>query len=160
MNFDVAANLYPVLPEILLAAMACIILVIDLFLKDSQRVVTYALAQLTLIGAAVATAWVAAPVPQIVFDGSYIRDAMSDALKIALFVIGIFTFVYSKDYLRQRELNVGEYYVLGLVALLGMSIMISANSFLTAYLGLELLASPFTPWWPSTAAPSSPPRRP
>jgi len=139
-DFDVAANLYPVLPEIFLAAMACLILVVDLFLKDSQRIATYVLAQLTLIGAAVLTAWVAAPEPQIVFDGNYIRDAMSDALKVSLFVIGIFTFVYSKDYLKQRELVVGEYYVLGLFALLGMSIMISANGFLTAYLGLELLA--------------------
>ena len=120
--------------------MACLILVVDLFLKDSQRFATYLLAQLTLIGAAVLTAWVATPEPQIVFDGSYVRDAMSDALKVSLFVIGIFTFVYSKDYLKQRELLVGEYYVLGLFALLGMSIMISANGFLTAYLGLELLA--------------------
>jgi NADH-quinone oxidoreductase subunit N len=139
MNFDVA-NLYPVLPEIFLATMACIILVIDLFLKDGQRSVTYGLVQATLIGAAALTAWVAAPEPQIVFDGSYIRDSMSDLLKIFLFVIALFTFVYSRDYLRDRGLLMGEYYVLGLFAILGMSVMISANSFLTVYLGLELLA--------------------
>ncbi len=139
MNFDVA-NLYPVLPEIFLAAMACLILVIDLFLKEGQRGITYGLAQLTLIGAAALTAWVATPEPQIVFDGNYVRDAMSDVLKVFLFVIGLFTFVYSKDYLRNRDLFIGEYYVLGLFALLGMSIMISAGSFLSAYLGLELLA--------------------
>lgn len=139
MNFDVA-NLYPVLPEIFLASMACLILVIDLFLKDGQRGVTYGLAQLTLIGAMALTAWVAAPETQILFDGSYIRDSMSDLLKIFLFAITLLVFVYSRDYLGDRGLLMGEYYVLGLIAVLGMSIMISANSFLTVYLGLELLA--------------------
>jgi len=139
MNFDVA-NLYPVLPEILLTAMACLILVIDLFLKEEQRAVSYGLSQITLLGAAALAALVASPEPQIVFEGSVIRDPMSDALKVFLYLITLLTFVYSKDYLRDRNLFKGEYYVLALFAVLGMSIMISANSFLTVYLGLELLA--------------------
>jgi len=139
MNFDLA-TLYPVLPEISLLVMACAILLIDLFLKDSQRGITYGLTQISLIGAAVLTAWVASPEPQIVLNGSYVRDAMSDVLKVFLFLISLVTFVYSKDYLRRQGLFTGEYYVLGLFAVLGMSIMVSANSFLVVYLGLELLA--------------------
>ncbi len=139
MNFDVA-NLYPVLPEIVLLTMACIILVVDLFLDDSQRGITYALSQITLIAALAAAGWVAAPEAQVVFDGSYVRDAMSDVLKVSLYIITLFAFVYSKDHLRDRDLFKGEYYVLALCAVLGMSVMISANSFLTVYLGLELLA--------------------
>jgi NADH-quinone oxidoreductase subunit N len=76
----------------------------------------------------------------VVLDGSYVRDAMSDVLKVFVFLVGLFAFVYSKDYLRQRGLHKGEYYVLGLFAILGMSVMVSAGSFLTLYLGLELLA--------------------
>ncbi len=139
MNFDVA-NLYPVLPEIVLLTMACVILVVDLFLDDSQRAITYALSQITLIAALAAAGWVAAPEAQVVFDGSYVRDAMSDVLKVFLYIITLFAFVYSKDHLRDRDLFKGEYYVLALFAVLGMSVMISANSFLTVYLGLELLA--------------------
>jgi NADH-quinone oxidoreductase subunit N len=139
MIFDLT-SLYPVLPEIFLLAMACAILLIDLFLKDSQRGITYSLTQTALIVAAVLTVWVARPEPQILLDGSYVRDAMSDVLKVFLFVISLVTFVYSKDYLRRRGLFRGEYYVLGLFAVLGMSIMVSANSFLVVYLGLELLA--------------------
>jgi NADH-quinone oxidoreductase subunit N len=120
--------------------MACVVLIVDVFLKDGQRGVTYGLAQISLVGAAALAAWVSSPDPQILFDGSYIRDSMSDALKILLFVLALFTFVYSRDYLEKRGLRMGEYYVLGLLAVLGMSIMISANSFLTVYLGLELLA--------------------
>jgi NADH-quinone oxidoreductase subunit N len=42
--------------------------------------------------------------------------------------------------MRDRSTWVGEYHVLVLFALLGMMIMISANEFLTLYLGLEVLA--------------------
>ena len=39
----------PVLPEIIIASMACFILVIDLYLKDSQKVISFGLTILTLI---------------------------------------------------------------------------------------------------------------
>lgn len=139
MNFDLA-NLYPVLPEIFIAGMACLILVVDLFLREDQRLVSYGLSQVTLLGAAALTAWVAAPQAQVVLEGSYVRDAMSDVLKLCLFLISLLAFVYARDYLRDRGLLKGEYYVLALFAVLGMSIMISAASFLSLYLGLELLA--------------------
>jgi NADH-quinone oxidoreductase subunit N len=65
---------------------------------------------------------------------------MSDLLKIAILLISLLTFVYSRDYLRDRQMMVGEFYVLTLLAMLGMMVMVSANNFLTLYLGLELLA--------------------
>ena len=49
-------------------------------------------------------------------------------------------FLYARDYLRANDLHKGEYYLLGLFGLLGMMIMMSANSLLTMYLGLETLA--------------------
>ncbi len=139
MNFDVA-NLYPVMPEIVLLTMASVVLVVDLFLKDEQRGISYTLSQIGLILAIAAAGWVGGGEAQVVFDGSYVRDAMSDVLKIFLFITSIFAFVYSKDYLKDRGLFKGEFYVLGLFAVLGMSIMVSANNFLVVYLGLELLA--------------------
>jgi NADH-quinone oxidoreductase subunit N len=47
---------------------------------------------------------------------------------------------YSRDYLEQRDMRGGEYYVLCLTALLGIFVLISANSLLSVYLGLELLS--------------------
>ena len=49
-------------------------------------------------------------------------------------------FIYSRDYLKDHGIYKGEYYVLGLFAVLGMMIMTSAHSFLLVYLGLELLS--------------------
>ena len=48
MSFDLN-TLYPVMPEIVLLTAASIVLVIDLFLKDEQRIVSYSLAQLGLL---------------------------------------------------------------------------------------------------------------
>ncbi len=41
----------PLLPEIWVLSMACVVLVVDLFLHDRNRVVSYWLAQATLVGA-------------------------------------------------------------------------------------------------------------
>ena len=134
------ASLQPVLPEMFLLTAGCLILVIDLFLSDRTRLVTYGLALISLIGAVALTQHAAGPEKQIILDGSFVRDPMSDVLKTGLLLVALFAFVYAKDYLRALGILRGEYYVLGLFAVLGMMVMISANSFLTVYLGLELLA--------------------
>ncbi|PVV14922.1 MAG: NADH-quinone oxidoreductase subunit N [gamma proteobacterium symbiont of Ctena orbiculata] len=139
MQFD-STQLIPVLPEISLLTLACVVLVVDLFIRDSQRIVSYGIAQVGLLLTAVVTLAVSQPSAQIVFDGSYIRDPMSDLLKLGILVVSFLAFLYAKDYLRDRDLFKGEFYTLGLFAVLGMMIMTSANSFLTIYLGLELLA--------------------
>ncbi|WP_316365676.1 NADH-quinone oxidoreductase subunit NuoN [Candidatus Thiodiazotropha sp. CDECU1] len=139
MQFD-STQLIPVLPEISLLTLACVVLVVDLFIRDSQRIVSYGIAQAGLFLTAVVTLAVSQPSTQIVFDGSYIRDPMSDLLKLGILVVSFLAFLYAKDYLRDRDLFKGEFYTLGLFAVLGMMIMTSANSFLSIYLGLELLA--------------------
>jgi len=133
-------TLQPVLPEMFLLSATCLILVIDLFLSDRMRLVTYGLALAALIGTIGLTQMVAGPGREVILDGSFIRDPMADVLKTGLLLVTLFAFVYAKDYLREQGTLRGEYYVLGLFAVLGMMVMISANSFLTVYLGLELLA--------------------
>ena len=139
MQFEMS-SLIPVLPEVFLLTMACVVLVVDLFLKDEQRIISYALAQITLLLAAGLTMAVGGAETQIIFDNSVIRDPMSDLLKTTICLISAGAFLYAKDYLRDRDLFKGEYYALGLFAVLGMMVMVSANSFLTIYLGLELLS--------------------
>jgi NADH-quinone oxidoreductase subunit N len=72
--------------------------------------------------------------------GHYVKDAMGDLLKLFIYLVSAAVFLYSRDYLRQRNLFKGEYYVLGLFGVLGMMIMVSAHSLLSVYLGLELLS--------------------
>lgn len=133
-------SLIPILPEIAILVLACTVLVLDPYLKEEQKGVNHVITIVGLLIAIGVTGLVGGSERQVVFDGSYVRDAMSDVLKILIFIVSLFAFVYAKDYLRDRNLWTGEYYVLGLFAVLGMSIMVSANNLLVVYLGLELLA--------------------
>jgi NADH-quinone oxidoreductase subunit N len=139
MQFD-STQLIPVLPEISLLTLACVVLVVDLFIREQHRIVSYGIAQIGLILTIAVTFAVSSPETQILFDGTYIRDPMSDVLKVGVLLVSFLAFLYAKDYLRDRDMFKGEFYTLGLFAVLGMCIMISANSFLSVYLGLELLA--------------------
>jgi NADH-quinone oxidoreductase subunit N len=65
---------------------------------------------------------------------------MGDVLKIFIYLVTGVVFIYARGYLQDRNLFKGEFYVLGLFGVLGMMVMVSAHSFLTVYLGLELLS--------------------
>jgi len=133
-------SLIPVLPELFLLTMTCVILVVDLFLKQEQRFISYGMTQVSLLLAICIVYLTSVSEAEVVFYGSVIRDPMGDVLKVAIYLISAGAFLYSKDYLLDRNLFKGEFYVIGLFAVLGMTVMVSANSFLTVYLGLELLA--------------------
>ncbi len=139
MTFDYA-HLIPVVPEIAVLVLASILLLVDLWLKDREKGINHVIAVLGLLIAIGLTGLVGGGEREIVLGGTYVRDPMSDLLKIAILLVSLLTFVYSRDYLRDRQMMVGEFYVLTLFAVLGMMVMVSANSFLTLYLGLELLA--------------------
>jgi len=133
----------PALPEIFLLAMACAIMVADLFVKSERRTVTYLLAQLTLGGCAALTLMVMIGTQGAViytFSGLFVADMMSHLLKLAAYVATATVLVYSRQYLLDRDLFKGEFFTLLLFSLLGGMILMSANSFLTVYMGLELLS--------------------
>lgn len=130
------------LPEILIATMACVVLIADLFVSERRRGLTHTLAILALVFAAILTSRLMLPAGETVraFSDTFVRDRFGDVLKLFAFLTLGAVFVYAKHFLRRAGLFKGEFYALGLFALLGVMIMISAGSMLTLYLGLELLA--------------------
>ncbi|TXI76471.1 MAG: NADH-quinone oxidoreductase subunit NuoN [Dechloromonas sp.] len=139
-NF-VVPDLLPAAPEIFVAVMALAILLIDLLVKDSRRTAIFALTQLTLVGAAVIQFMTSTGEVSYTFSNMFVDDLMSDLLKLFLYMTVLVVMFYSRGYVLDREaMNKGEYYVLALFATLGMMVMISANNFVTIYVGLELLS--------------------
>ena len=134
MNYAAAA------PEIFLGIAICVVLLVDVFLRDDQRNITYVLAMLALIGTAAVTALFPVTDTVVTFSGSYVTDPASSVLKLFAYITVGVTFLYSREYLQNNGLLKGEFFVLGLFGLLGIMIMISAHSLLTLYLGLEVLA--------------------
>jgi len=126
--------------EIFLLTAVCVILLVDVFLKDEQRWITYALSLLTLVGAAFVTVHFAVDTRVIAFEGMFIADPMGDVLKLFSYGTVAVSLLYSREYLERNGLFRGEYFVLALVALLGVMVMVSAGNLLTVYLGVELLS--------------------
>ncbi len=127
-------------PEIFLLTMTCIVLLVDVYLTDENRNITYVLSQMTLVITLVVIAINAGGERMTAFNGLFVHDAMADVLKFFVVAIVAVVFIYSRDYLKDRKIFKGEFYALGLFGLLGMMIMVSANHFLSLYLGLELLS--------------------
>ena len=140
---DLASMFMPALPEIFLMVMACVVMIADLFVKSERRVATYLLAQLTLGGCAALTLMVLIGTQGALiytFNGLFVADMMSHLLKLAAYIGTSAALVYSRQYMLDRGLLTGEFFTLLLFSLLGGMILMSANSFLTVYMGLELLS--------------------
>lgn len=139
-NF-VIPDLLPAAPEIFLAAMILVTLLIDLVSKSPRRTPAFALSILSLIGCALIQFGTSTGEVAYTFSNMFVDDLMSDLLKLFLYMTVIVVLFLSRGYVIDREaMNKGEYYVLTLCATLGMMVMISANHFVTIYLGLELLS--------------------
>ena len=140
MIMPITAEILFVLPELALLALACLVLVCDVFSKSPDKRLTYLLAQVSLAVVAGLVIYLYPDAPVAAFHQHYILDPLSAVLKVTVCVASILVFLFSYHYFRQRELLQGEYFVLGLFAVLGMLVMISAHSMLTVYLGLELMS--------------------
>ncbi len=136
---NLMANLLPAAAEIFLLVMVCFILIFDLLLK-TNKIYTYLFVQLTLLGCSLVTVGTHERGVFYAFNGMFVDDLLSDVLKMLSYLGMSMVLVYSRQYLLLRGLFTGEFLVLALFALLGMNVMISANHFLTLYLGLELLS--------------------
>ena len=138
MNFNLH-DLVLLLPEDFLLGAICVILFVDLFLKSPQRVVTHWLSLIAVV-ATIAILLGDHDPQTTAFNGAYIHDGVASVLKV--FILGItgVVFVLSRRYLVDRNLFIGEFYLLTLFAALGMMLMVSAGNLVTAYLGLELFA--------------------
>src|SRR5574340_1366021 len=120
--------------------MACVILIADLLIKQSERQVTYMLVQLTLLGCSLITVGAHENGVVYAFHNMFVDDLMADVLKLMTYLAVSMMLVYSRQYLPVRALFSGEFMVLAMFATVGMMVMISANHFLTLYLGLEVLS--------------------
>lgn len=132
-------DLAPALPEMVLLAMACVVLLVDLFWPGRERTNTYVVSQLSLLATLLAVAQ-GYHGPVTTFSGHYTLDAVAVVIKVMALLIMFGVFLYGRDYLRQRSLLTGEFLLLSLFATLGLLVMASAGSLLVLYLGLEVLS--------------------
>ena len=133
-------DMLPASAEIWLLGMACVVLLVDVWLPERYRRVTYQLSQASLAGAVLLVLATFPDARVTTFGNAFVADPMAAVLKMFMLVVSGAGFFYSRVYLEPRGTMRGEYFVLGLFAVLGMMVLVSAGTFLTLYLGLELLS--------------------
>ena len=135
------ASFAPAVAEIWLVCAVCVLLLVEVFAGAKRPGLTATLTLVALaVGAALTVRYGQVAHRVLLFDGTYVADELAVVLKLAGFLFVAVALLYSRAYLENRNLQRGEYYVLALTALLGIFVLVSANSLVTVYLGVELLA--------------------
>lgn len=141
-------NWLVVFPEVLLVVATCVIALVDLQVSGAKRTLTFGLSQLTL-GLVAVLHWFAlqaglgssgAAASVYGMQGLVVSDPMGHLLAMCAALAMMLTLAYARPYIGERDLLKGEFFVLSLFVLLGISVMISANNFLVIYVGLELMS--------------------
>jgi NADH-quinone oxidoreductase subunit N len=143
MNWTLVIDHLPALPEGIVLVGACALMIFDLYVKDERRTATFWFAQAILLLALAATlfvVWGSGGSRLLIFNRLFVADVMGHLLKLVSYVAVSAALVYSRQYLADRGLLRGEFVTLLLFSLLGMMVMISAASFITIFLGLELMS--------------------
>lgn len=139
-------NLIPIYPEISLLIAIVLIILIDMFLSNAQRVITHflSLAILIICVALFFRDYMSDSI-MYAFNNMFIIDSLSSLLKLFSCIVVFVVLIYSHQY--NKKCNIvnsdylgGEFYSLTLFSLLGQLLMISGNNVLCIYLGLELMS--------------------
>jgi NADH-quinone oxidoreductase subunit N len=133
-NFAVA------LPEIALLVAACLVLMAEVYVRDTGRMAIDRLALGALLFPVIATVAQWGTGTHYGYNDMYVADQFAHLLKMSCYIAVAVTIVYARRYGADRDMHKGEFYSLCLFALLGMMVMISANNLLMIYLGLELMS--------------------
>src|SRR5438128_1926953 len=141
MSFESAGyQLLPVLPELVLAAGAMVLLMFGAYRGGegtTRLVTTLAISLLVLTG----VLELLLPAGKLTtFGGSFIVDDFARFLKILALVGSAATLVLSAEFLLDPSRRAFEYSILVLLSTLGMMVLISAGDMIMLYLGLELMS--------------------
>jgi NADH-quinone oxidoreductase subunit N len=134
-----ALQLYPALPELLLAGGAMVLLLIGAYESDraTAPALHYAVVLLILAGIII----VGMPDKRVeAFNGSFVVDGFGRFLKLLTVIGSIGTLCLSGDLLSGADHRKFEYAVLVLLSTTGMLLLISAGDLIALYLGLELMS--------------------
>ena len=136
-----AMNWLVVYPEIVLLGMACLVAVVDLWVTDPARRLTFWMTQASMVVVgAMHLVYAQSGITLYGMNGMVVTDPMGHLLAFFACMAMAVTVAYAQPYLASRDMLKGEFFTLSLFVLLGISVMCSANHFLVVYLGLEVMS--------------------
>jgi NADH-quinone oxidoreductase subunit N len=140
MSFETSGyQLLPVLPELVLAVGAMVLLMIGAYRGHGTTALVTTLAVVLLIVTGVLE-WMLPAGKLVSFGGSFIVDSFARFLKITALIGSVATLILSREFLSVPSRRIFEYAILVLLSTLGMMVLISAGDLIMLYLGLELMS--------------------
>ncbi|MBL8008092.1 MAG: NADH-quinone oxidoreductase subunit N [Ignavibacteria bacterium] len=131
-------DLLEVIPLLIIAFSATMILMIEVLLKKSESVI-FGFSLVSVI-AAIVMSFQSLNREMILFN-KFIRISNSSIAFSVIILTGILiTIIASKNYIEKENINFGEYYSLLIFSVMGMMLMIFANDILIIFIGLELMS--------------------
>ncbi|HLO31915.1 MAG TPA: NADH-quinone oxidoreductase subunit N [Anaerolineales bacterium] len=135
------ADFSTILPLSLLTAWACVLLLVDLFIRKERKGIT---ALLAALGLALTLGFTLAQIgiQQTGLNGMVVLDGFSTFVNALLLVSGLLGVALAYGYVKRMGLERGEYYILLLFSVTGMMLMAQAADLIMVFLSLELLSIP------------------
>ena len=137
-----ANDIMTIIPELFLLIMACFILLVDLFIPKNSKILTYIFVQSALVIAAFISFLQYDQLTTTAFNNAFILDNLTVIMNIFICLSSAAAFVYARGYLSKANIPYSDFYLLGLFSVVGMMVLISANNFISLFLGLELFSLP------------------
>ena len=132
-------DLLPILPEVVLAIGAMLLLLAGTFGGRNAWSTIAVAAIVLLVATGVIVVWL--PGDKLVtFGGSFVVDSFARFLKLLALIGSAASILMSREFLSHEKQQRSEYPVLILLSTAGMMMLISANDLIALYLGLELMS--------------------
>ncbi len=137
-------DLLSIIPELIVAGSACVLLLVDLLISKERKACMAVLSILSVIAAGVASYWLLGAdfMGAKSFAGMFELDGFSTFFKFVFYTATVLSILLSFHYVKEEDINLGEYYVLMLFSLSGMMVLASGADLLSIYVGLELMSLP------------------
>lgn len=136
------ADLYTLLPIIVLTVWALVLLLVDLFIPDDRKGWTALLAAAGLALTAGFTISLSGTGAYIGFNGMVLLDGFATFVNLLLLFSGLMGIAVAYNYLKRMDIERGEYYSLILFSIVGMMLMAQASDLIVVFIALELLSIP------------------
>ncbi|MBI5561053.1 MAG: NADH-quinone oxidoreductase subunit N [Deltaproteobacteria bacterium] len=133
-----------VIPEAIVAGAACLLLLVDFLIAKKRKIIVAALSIAAVAAAAFFSLYLVGTdvMWKKVFAGMFVVDGFSTFFKFVLYLATVLSMMLSFHYVKEEDINTGEYYTLMLFSLSGMMIAASASDLLSIYVAVELMSIP------------------
>lgn len=133
----IGADVLTALPEVFVAALAMVLLLVGAFQRtESGRLIAW-LSVIVMVIAGVLV-WAGSDSRELAFNGLFAVDGFTNFAKVLVLLGASLALLLSLAYNANERIDRFEYPVLILFAVLGMMMMVSANDLIALYLGIEL----------------------